>query len=587
MAKKQKKNKGSVSVQRKRLRKRRLVARMLLIVFFVAFAAEMGVYAVVHRLGDARSVEVTVNEVTAAVRTAVDLSRTISLAESILIGERLVSLGLARGGGVYDSVGDRIGVFGEPPAIGWKQYRADGLSGPQTINDERLEFPIMPGVSGLQNVMLVRIDRDMVNSVRDEYVNVALILTIAVSWTSIIALVIFTIVTVVRPVILIRDALDLAVAQPDRADLYRLHWERPDELGDASRALDMLLTSVSVTHQEDLAAMEKAIAESGIGILIYSGEKRLLNANMRALWFFSAESSREIARLGPNYLYRENAKEEIVPLDIFDVCQRGGYMGVAWLNAAQEERRVLVSVYAVYRDDNEVLRYVVNLGDLRSVNAKIELLERKIDRTEENRLKATSEITRLRGLFEACMTLLDDGTAEGREPAKVNVTQIVDDWYREAVRTGMVRGEEAISELPALLGDDQALTSIFRQALVLIHSVTMTDCPEIAVSAQILNQGIAEYTVEEKLGDAEITKPKKDPSTWQLPYAAFRKSLAKAKGQVVIFDNADGRPSTIIFRMPATPSINVDAADEKTMDEDPIEAAINDDQAGAMDEAAA
>lgn len=589
MAKKKKKKQNTrpLPVQRKKLHRRSLIARMLVIVFFVAFAAEMLVYAAVYRLGDIRAIEVTVNEVTAAVRTGVDISRTISLAESILIGERLVSLGLAKGGGLYNAVGDRVGVFGEPPAIGWREYRENGLKGAQTINEERLEFAIQPQTSGFQDVMIVRIDRQIINAIRDEYVNVALILTIAVSWTSILALVIFTIFTVVKPVIVIRNALNKAVVQPDRADMYRLHWDRLDELGDASRSLDMLLTSLSVTHQEDLAAMQKAIEESGIGILIYSAEKRLMRANTRALWFFSAESSREISRSGPNFLYRENAKEEIIPLDIFEASHNGGFMGVAWLHAANEERRVLTSVYAVYREDGEILRYIVNLGDLRSVNAKIELLERKIERTEENRLKATSEITRLRGLFEASMTLLDDGSGEGREPSKVDVTKLVGDWNKEAIRTGMVRGDEQIDELPALLGDQAALQSIFRQALVLIHSVTMTEKPEIGVSAQILNQGIAEYTVEEKLGDAEVTKPKKDPSTWQLPYAAFRKSLAKAKGQVVIFDNADGRPSTLIFRMPATPSIDVDSIDDdKKEPEDPIEAAIQDDEAGAREDAA-
>lgn len=492
----------------------------------------------------------------ALVKANVDQTSFPTVEQTVRIGERLLRFSSVRGGSVFNAVGEKVAAFGEVPSLTISTIRNENITQLRTSDRTRLDVFFPREATGLANAVVLRIDSSRLDSevfqrALDKGQSIFLSATVAA-----LAVIVILSFGIVRPLVRLRDAATAATDNPDRAEQYRLKWKRGDELGEASRAFDMLLTSLSVTYQEDLAAGQLAVEKSHFGILSYDRNGRLTAANTASLRLFGVASVDQLVALGQNRI-RVTTPTGSMDVSPVSLLSNGDLTQSAMVITNNGLKRCQLSGVVIRKRNGQVLRHVITLVDMTKQASYTEALENEVGRWQAEAAQSRKSMAEMRAMFESCLVLLQATSnvavaaeVEGKEIPIALPDRIVNLWYSDAQKAGLVEGRLEHGFLPQVRGHSEDIEAVFRQALTLVYTRSSSERAALRVSAETLTYQMATFTV------SEIPSGSNQKSKTGAVIAAGR-SIALAGLGIALrrvggrLDDSDFGGNGIMFTMPA------------------------------------
>ena len=452
----------------------------------------------------------------ALTRANVDGTGFPTVDQVVRMGERLVRVSDVRGGAIYNALGEEIARFGERPTLDSGAVRREGRTQERSGDGRRIDFFLPREATGLANNMVLRVDSSSVNAevmARAFDKAQGILISAAVAALAVIVILLFAIV---RPLLKLRDAAIAATDNPDRAEQFRLKWSRRDELGEAARAFDMLLTAVSVTHQEDLAAGQAATEKSHHAVLTYDHNGRLTAANAATLKLFGVRTLDEFV-WGAQEFVRVPGQDGTVDISPGALLGRGDVSQTVQVVTATTVRRCQFSGIVILKRDGRVLRYVVTLVDISKQAAYTEALEAEVARAQADASRSKRQLAELRAMFESCLVLLEAtsgvatavANAEDAEEDPIALSDRIQNlWHPDAQKAGLVEGRLEHGILPPVRGQTELVEAVFRQALTLVYTRSKQEKVTLRVTANAIDARHATFTVSEIIrGDTARGQP--------------------------------------------------------------------------------
>lgn len=480
-----------------------------------------------HQSNQADAIE----EVRQAWYHASDPAAFLTATQKNRLGERMVRDGLLLGGVVYDGAGEPLAVFGERPVLDMNIARLSGVAIQPSPTSPALDVHLSPEQTGLSHHLIVRLPSGPIEATTlAEVQNFALSVLFIAGFTALL-FILASVFLVIKPLRAINDALRHAVENPDKADAFQLKMERRDELGQIANSLNMLLTSVSVVYQDELAAIEDAIDGFGFGIVQYDYEGRVVAANPSAIELFKVADFNALRKMNRNCAAPLGTRKA-EPEPILDVL--GDTREPILLTIHTEFGYFTAMAYCVSirRKDGSILRQfaaIMPMDDILHKSRKAITDANKV--MAENR-KLSIEAQEMRRLFESCLCLLEQST---HEPSQIEEAilpdRILNAWYSEALRDELVSGRLEHGLLPGIRGEPEAVRAVLRQAMLLVYSQTSAERPTLKVDAEHLDEKRMNFIISDKssrrTGSGGKRKKGVDPT---LPRAALVAALAHAGG---------------------------------------------------------
>lgn len=478
---------------------------------------------------------------------ASDPAAFLSAVQKTRLGERMLRDGLVLGGVIYDSAGDPLAVFGERPVLDLNIARLSGVSVQPSPSSPALDVHFSPEETGLAHHMVVRlptapIEAETFAEVRNFGLSVLFIAGFT-AFLFMIACAFF----VVRPLRAINVALRKAVENPDQADMYRLPVKRRDELGQIATSLNMLLTSVSVVYQDELASMKRAIDGFGYAIIQFDAAERIVSANPAALKAFQCEDFESLRSMNRNCASPLGAQRS-VPQPLISLLGETSEPMLVTIHNEIGFFTAMAYAVAIRRPDGSPISFFVSIVLMDDVLAESRKAMVTAKKAENTKRLLQVEVQEMRRLLESCLCLLEPAKlADERVEESVLPDRILNAWYSDAVRDGLVSGKLEHGLLPYVKGDASAIRNVLRQSMLLVYSQTKIERPFLKVTAQTNEDDQVVFTIcdisnERTGGGAKRTKGV-DPT---LPRAALARAISSVGGQLVGADNPND-PSSVRF----------------------------------------
>jgi PAS domain-containing protein len=491
-------------------------------------------------------------------RANVDATGFPSLAETVRVGERLMRFSEVRGGIIYNGVGDEVASFGTRPALGIGQALREGTTRRLSADSAFLDAYFGQDRSGFAHAIVLRMDATGVPATVFGRMADKAVVVLLVSLLSGIAVALVITFTVVRPVVRLRDAAISATDNPDKAETHRLKWTRDDELGEAARAFDMLLVAVSVTHQEDLAANQEATERSSFAILTYDGNGRLSTANGAAIRLFGVRDLDALASLDTTFV-RMRGAGGVIDVSPVELAARGDVFDSITVVTPLGLKRCIVNATAIRKRTGGILRTIVSLVDVTSQATNTERLESEKSALKGEIIERTKRLGEMRALFESCLVIMDalrdaneqaeEADDEEAEAPLWRADKIVNGWFAEASRNGLVRGRLEHNILPYARGEQSDLEAVFRQALILIYTRAESAQPALAVEAIEMQEGVSRFEVFEQRGDSNARDAGKAAAGIALARLGLAHALKRTGGEMLDLAPNDLR-NVVAFSLP-------------------------------------
>ncbi len=481
------------------------------------------------------------DETLSLLKANVDITTFPTLEQTIKMGNRLRSFSHVRGGAVYNAIGEEIGRFGDVPTLTQMTVRREAIMTYRTPDKAFYDVYFPVESTGLANGLILRLDASNVSmaileQVKDTAFNVFLVAFIAaLAMVGVIAL------WVVQPILRLRDATVKATDNPDKADQFRLRWTRTDEIGDASRALDMLLTSVSIVYQEDLAANQEAMQRSSFATMIYDPNGRMNAANPSALTLFGVKDLDDLMAIEQSFI-RLKTSDGMLDYDVQSLLKHGDFSQLASILTPKSVRRCHLNAVTIRKKNGAILRQVVTMIDLSKQASYMEYLESEIARLQDQSQADKRRSAQMRSLFESCLVLMSSVDLKMPETAQIDddmpsvrMERLVNDWYGEANRAHLVKGRLEHGVLPAVKGEPSHIEAIVRQAMMAVYARSAYEMPVLTVESRPSKGEMLEFIISEKppMETAQHRSESDQVSAGsQIALAGLMHSLAKAGGRI-------------------------------------------------------
>lgn len=453
-----------------------------------------------------------------------------------VIGQRLVQDGLLLGGIVFDDAGEPLVAFGQRPQLDLNLARLSGVSVQETDNAHAFDVHLAPQQTGLSNHLVVRLPSEPVNQatvtqLRDFAISLLLLVGLSAFMFAVLAWLMF-----IRPVRAMNSILGRVVDPQAQDTTSRFRSHRPDELGELGRSLDTLLDAVTGVYLEELSTMRGALDELGFAVLQYDETGQVVSINRETQKLFSAADLDEFRRLPTDCVSPVGSKRS-EPRPILEVAAVGKPPQLVALHVTTG--LVTALLYSAQLKDSggenkgNFVAIIAIEGLMR--DARKALVEAKRIETRNKSLAAERE--ELKRLLESCLCLLEVG--QRRESAKEATLpdRILNGWYNEAASDGLVSGKLEHGLLPKVLGEPEALRSVFRQSMLLVYTKTEAERPFLKVDAELGENDALQIIVSDvssqRIGKGE-TRNKSIDST--LPTAALAGALGQFQGKILSFE---------------------------------------------------
>ena len=471
------------------------------------------------------------------------------------IGERMIRDGLLLGGVVFDSAGQPVAVFGERPALDLNIARLAGVDVQESPTTSALDVHYAPEDTGLSHHIVVRLPAEPIEAATIEQLRNFGLSVLFIAGLTAILFIFASMLLVIRPLRAINKSLRMAVDDPDRADRYQVHLGRRDEIGQISKSLNMLLTSVSVVYQDELASLKHAIDGFGFGIVRFNREGLITSANPEALKQFKQPDFNSLRGMNPNCAQPLGARGT-PPAPLLDVL--GETSEPMLLNLHTETGFFTVMAFcSTLRDPNGDPKHrFVAIMDMDEILYDSRKALTTAEKARTALRVANREVQELRRLLESCLCLMEPpSTGIEAFQEKFLPDRILNGWYNEALRDGMVTGELEHGILPPLAGNRKAIRNVLRQAMLLVYAHTESDRPVLKVTGDKYAGGVVEFTIVDVTHDREDKLPSRrrkavDPT---LPHAALKSAIKRAEGKIVAVVT-EGNAPRVTFTLKAAAS---------------------------------
>jgi PAS domain-containing protein len=463
---------------------------------------------------------------------ASDPARFLTATDKARLGERMIRDGLILGGTVFDPAGDPLVVFGERPLLNLNMARLSGITRQQSPSSAALDVLLRPEDTGMAHPIVVRLPMAPIEATTlREVRNFGLSVLFIASLTSLLFIA-ASLFYIVRPLRAINTALRNAVENPNRADSFQTNLSRRDEIGQISRSLGMLLTSVSVSYQEELAAMKAAIECFGYGIIQYDHEGRMIAANPAAKKAFKANTFEDLRSMNPNCAQPLGSARS-VPRPLLDVLGDSEAPMLITLHRDDSFFSAMAYVAVIRRPDGSVAHRFAAFMEMDDVLGNTRKALNRSKKLETDIADAQLEMQEMRRLLESCLCLLDNrqpGEDEYRDSFLPD--RILNSWYSEAKRDGLVSGTLEHGLLPPLSGDTVAIRNVLRQGMLLAYAKAQDEKPVLKVDASRQRDGTILFVIRDvsEARQAHL-RPRKKAVDPTLPAAALASALNMAGGQ--------------------------------------------------------
>lgn len=483
----------------------------------------------------------------------------LSVEHKVRIGERMIGDGLVLGGVIYDSAGEVLAVFGERPLLDLSIARLSGMAVQQSPTSPAIDTHFSPEATGLSHHIIMRLPTDPIHQATYiELRNFGLSVLFIAGLTALL-FILASMVLVIRPLRAINTALRNAVENPDFADKYQLHMRRRDEIGQISTSLNMLLTSVSVVYQDELASMKRAIEAFGFGIMQFDHNDRLVAANPQAMKLFKQDSFAKLRGMNRNCaqpLGSRGAK----PQPLVHVLGDSSEPMLLTLHTDTGFFTAMAYCASVKRAEGSIIHRFVAIMEMDSLLSDSRQALTDAQKAQRAQQIAKVEVQEMRRLLEACLCLLEPAGAQdsGAVEASFLPDRILNDWYSEATRDGLVSGELEHGVLPSLSGNRSAIRKVMRQAMLLAYANAPASQPTLKVDAIDRGEQVT-FTIMDVSADrparGAIHRTKSiDPV---LPKAALLHALKEAGGEFMS-TRASGEPAKVQFALKAAEHGEID-----------------------------
>ncbi len=465
----------------------------------------------------------------------------LSAEEKSRVGERMVRDGLLLGGVVFDSAGEPLAVFGERPVLDLNIARLSGVNAQPSPTTPAIDLHLPPAETQMSNHLIVRLPTGPIDEATYVQLRNFGLSVLFIAGLTAALFIAASMLMVIRPMRAINDALRKAIEDPYSADQYRLSSNRGDEIGQISRSLNMLLTSVSVVFQDELASLKHANEEFGFGILQYDNEDRLVAANPAALAMLEHNDLEGLKSMNRNCAQPLGAKRA-VPQPLVDLLGETKDPMLVTLHMGAEEFTAMAFCSTVRRSDGAITSRSVALIAMDDVLSDARQAISGQQKARKELQSALIEKRELRRLLESCLCLLEEPASSEEEQVKFLPDRVLNDWYQEAQRDDMVSGTLEHGVLHPLMGHPQVVRNVLRQAMLLAYSQTQADKPALKVVSTYDTSNQVEFTITD-VSDARGDVGKKrrtkgvDPT---LPLAALQSALQSCGGSYKGLRQEDG-----------------------------------------------
>jgi PAS domain-containing protein len=480
-------------------------------------------------------------------QSAIDTRTFPDTQELEAIALRFIDLNFIKGATFYNASGEELTTVGERPFLNLSMSRVNNQKTYESQNTEAFDIHIDPTEIGAAQHIIVRLDTaPMKKNINGRLLNMFLaVLAVVLSSATAILIIIYQFI--VKPINTIHSAVKKVSDNPDLADQAMIKSSARNELGELARALDQLFHALSIVHQEELAALEKASEQTNIGILQYDKEGVLLSANpaARAMLNIGAETDLKSFERNIFLLNHENNSEL---MGIKDLAEHNDFASPCALKVRDGLLSCFISAVTIKNNKDEVMRYVANIVDISGPMMKVASLKGKNDKLQRSLNQQHIKEQELKQLLESCLCLLA-GPNSARKAEDFLPDRIVNDWYEEAKAAHLVSGQLEYNVLPWLYGDQSHIRNIFRQAMLLIYTRSVKARPTFYVKAEELPDKKVKFIIldisNKRLGGGAKRSKSID---YKLPLAALQKTLALEQGQLINFKDDLGE-SMISFTL--------------------------------------
>ena len=475
------------------------------------------------------------------------------------LGQRMINDGLITGGVVFDSAGEPLVVFGDRPLLDLNIARLSGVSSQLSPTSPALDVHFSPEQTGLSHHLVVRLPtRPIEAATLREVRNFGLSVLFIAGFTAFL-FILSSIFLVIKPLRAINTSLRRAIENPNVADGFHIHMERRDEIGQISRSLNMLLTSVSVVYQDELASVKKAIEGFGYGILQFDYEDRLVAANPAALAMFQVEDFNALRKMNRNCAQPLGARranprplpavvgESHEPMLITVHTESGMFTALAYGTIVRREDGSISHQFVAIMPMDTIMR------DTRRAMTSAKKAESRAD-------LMSTQVQEMRRLLEACLCLLSPAP-QAEEPVEDAILpdRILNTWYSEALRDALVSGRLEHGLLPLLEGNPETIRNVLRQAMLLVYAKALRPRPVLRVDGREEVGQRAVFTVADVTPDTGELRA--SPVDDVLPNAALQAALKRADGGLLSISE-DGEAAKIVFVLKASAQAAGDGPDE-------------------------
>ena len=456
------------------------------------------------------------------------------------IGQRMVNDGLILGGTVYDAAGERLTAFGQRPELELSLARLSGVRLQESTDGSAFDVHLSPDETGLAHDLVIRIPSGpVVAATRDQVQRFGLSLLLIAGLTAFL-FVFATHAILIRPLRRINDALGDVARHPERAAARRLTMVRRDELGEMATSADMLFASLSSVYHDELGSMKGALDAFGFALLQFDAEDRLAMANGPALRLFAVDDVAGFANTERNCASIIGARRS-EPRPMTDLFEAGKTPLLIGLHVPSGV--VTALVYPAKLDTGEAApgtRFlaIVPVDDLMR-DARKALVEAK--RTDTRYRAQAAELQEMRRLLESCLCLLEAPSVDAATAGEPLLPdRILNTWYNDAARDGLVSGKLEHGLLPRIVGHPEMLRNVLRQAMLLVYAQTEAERPFLKVDAKPRDGGTLQFVIQDvsskRVGGGGKRRKSVDPT---LPRAALMQALARVGGSFVSLERKD------------------------------------------------
>lgn len=488
-------------------------------------------------------------------RANVDATTFPTVVDTVRAGERLMSFSPIRGGVVVNMFGDELGSFGNPPRLTWREAQRDG---PIKISDGGRYIDIFyPQYrTGLAFPTMIRIDGDVVSNAISKRQQDTFFVVLGVALISSLVLGAIIGVLMIRPIVRLRDAAKAAVELPEQADSFRLRWARHDELGDAARALDTLLASVSLLHHDDVAAGQDAILKNPHAILTYDVNGKLLNANPAALTLFGAASIGDLALSQQSFLQErpDGVRKELSAIEVIRSRSDDKIFTIMTKNRPVQCHVSALSIQK--RRGNGILYHFLTLVDVSKYVQVLHGLQEETRALTKARDLLRGRLAEQKRLFESCAIIMSNLQVQEARLAeeeskmeRIALEDLLDAWCTDALGDGLISGRIANNALPEIIANRSLVDTVFRQAFLTAYTQSPWEKPIIGAAVHTPAQsGDLIFDIHCKPLPDGAAQPAGDERKAAAPIAllSLQRALARLGGRIIPRGPDDGMISFVL-----------------------------------------